>query len=181
MTRDTITPEMVREFLRYDTQTGRLYWRKRDVTWFPSEGHASRWNGKNAGKEAFTSNNGGYRDCAILRVGFLAHRVAWAIATGEWPQHTIDHINGDKLDNRLANLRDVPHAVNCKNTPLRINSASGNLGVNQFRGKWRAYISIDGRPKHLGLFDSKEDAIVARQRAEIENGYHENHARLRGG
>lgn len=92
----------------------------------------------------------------------LAHRIAWALQHGEWPQGEIDHINGDRQDNRIENLRDVPSFVNKQN----LRSATkrnrlGILGVHARRGKFRAFISVDGAVRALGTFHSAIEAHAA--------------------
>jgi hypothetical protein len=92
------------------------------------------------------------------------HRLAWLHYYGEWPKEQIDHINGDKHDNRIANLRDVPRGHNQQNfrKPNR-NNTSGFLGVSWFRktGRWTASITVDGRRKCIGYYATKEDAYAA--------------------
>jgi hypothetical protein len=109
----------------------------------------------------------------------LAHRVAWALHYGEWPSDQIDHVNGDKTDNRLENLRIVTAQGNAKNRSLRSDNTSGHVGVYWVREtkKWSAQIKVDGRQKTIGSFESLEDAVKARKAAEDLNGYHANHGR----
>lgn len=87
------------------------------------------------------------------------HRIAWVHAHGELPSGEIDHINGDRADNRLSNLRDVSRAINNQNRrgPGTL-SSSGFLGVSRFRDKWRAIIRVDGKKNYLGTFDTPQMA-----------------------
>jgi hypothetical protein len=109
--------------------------------------------------------------------GYLAHRVVWALVHGAWPQKQIDHIDHDRTNNRVENLRIVGHQENHRNTTLRKNNASGFMGVSWYKAgeKWTAYIMIDRVKKHLGCFDALEDAVAARRAAEARFGFHENH------
>lgn len=151
------TAERVRELFDYDPDTG-VFIRK--ITIF---------NGKKAGTRADvarkTGRLAGYTRICVDHQRFLAHRIAWLYMTGSWPDHEIDHINGDPSDNRFCNLRDVPGAINRQNQHRpRTGTASGYLGVK--RGgwknkKWSASIRIDGRNRHLGTFETKEDAYEA--------------------
>jgi hypothetical protein len=87
-----------------------------------------------------------------------AHRVVWLLIYGEWPKLEIDHIDGDRLNLRIANLRDVPKIINSENKrrPHR-GSRSGVLGVDLAKpGKWRARIRVRGKTIYLGTFDSPE-------------------------
>lgn len=90
-----------------------------------------------------------------------AHRLAWLWFHGEWPHGVIDHINGDPTDNRIENLRDVPQKINMQNQRRERSNKSGLLGVWKKRGKWVAAIKLDGRPYHLGSFQTAEGAHEA--------------------
>ena len=81
----------------------------------------------------------------------------------------VDHINHNRLDNRISNLRICTRQENCMNSGKRYNS-SGVTGVTwaQNRNRWHARIVINGKQKHLGYFKTKEEAIEARRQAEIE-------------
>lgn len=108
----------------------------------------------------------------------LAHRVIWEMHHGDIPHGmVIDHINHNPQDNRLENLRMVSIAENARNRKTPVNNTSGFQGVswNKFRGKWCAKISVNGKKKHIGLFDDISDAILARKKTNEEHGYHKNH------
>jgi hypothetical protein len=110
---------------------------------------------------------------------YKAHRLAWFYTYGKIPADQIDHIDGDGLNNRINNLRDVTSRQNSRNARLIWNSKSGTMGVSfcNEKGMWRARINTNSGRKHLGRFIDIEDAIAARKAAEIEYGYHENHGR----
>lgn len=156
--RNLPTPEELRNLLDYDPETGILNWRS---------GRRRR--------AGYVKNE--YRKVEVLGVCCGEHRVAWAIAHGEWPKHTIDHINGIKGDNRLANLRDVPNAENQKNRPKQANNTSGCTGVYWHKPtqRWRAKVKIDGWWKWLGNFEHKFDAVLTRLIAERDFGYTMRH------
>ena len=167
--------------ISYDAGTGRLFWKPRPVSNFKCHNDAARWNGKHAGKEAFTYKNAdGYKVGTLFGEQYRAHQVALALSLGKWPDTSIDHINGDRGDNRLCNLRLVNSVENSRNQCIRSNTKSGTLGVcwHKHSMKWRAYISTESGQKHLGTFTKKEEAIAARKSAERELSYHENHGRL---
>jgi hypothetical protein len=168
----TIDVELLPTLLRYEPETGKLFWLERESP--------PQWNAKCANKEAFIYvNTVGYHQGAIFGRGYLAHRVIWALVHGEWPTGEIDHINGNRADNRLINLRSVSHKQNSHNQKLRNTNTSGVCGVSwvQRDARWYASIHHDGKSKSLGQYKDFNDAVAARKAAEIEFGYHPNHGR----
>ena len=103
----------------------------------------------------------------------------WSLYTGIWPTQEIDHINGDRGDNRKSNLREVDAFLNHQNSKIRYDNKSGKTGVsfNKAQKKWVVNIGDNGRPVFLGAFANIQDAISAREAAEVSFGYHENHGR----
>lgn len=136
---------------------------------------------RSTGKPVGTVNGRGYVVVGFQGRKLLAHRLAWIITHGTWPKDQIDHVNGIRSDNRLANLRDVSASENSRNQSLRRDNTSGRIGVSfdKRSGKWYAYIRIDGRTVNLGRYDAQEDAVAARAAAEREYGFHANHGRRR--
>ena len=179
--REDITPEMVREFLDYDPETGALTWRHRNRKWFSRSNQFITWNKRFAGKPALATINGqGRLSGKINGIEFLAHRVAWCHHFGSWPKNDIDHKDGDHTNNRISNMRDVTHTINLRNRKKNANNKSGRIGVYfcRQRNKWKAVIgSGRGGKKYLGSFDTIGEAAAARKAAEAELGYHRNHSR----
>lgn len=103
---------------------------------------------------------------------YLAHRVIWCLATGKWPSELLDHINGNKTDNRVENLREVTVKTNHLNR-TRARNASGCVGVTWAAKEqnWRASITVGGKGINLGHFNSLEQAIKCRKQAEKTYGY----------
>jgi hypothetical protein len=177
-----IDPEILRTLLYYDLTTGKLYWRYRTSDMCSNSGNgaaanAARWNACFGGSEAFTGQNDkGYHTGSIYGKTYRASRVIWALFFGEWPDQ-VDHINGDKTDNRIINLRKVSHAMNQRNQGRYRNNTTGATGVLLRENRWLAQIKVSGKMKHLGSFDSFEQAATARKEAELQYGFHPNHGR----
>lgn len=108
-----------------------------------------------------TKNGGEYLSISISGKRYYAHRLAFYCMTGQWPKKHVDHINGDKMDNRWCNLREANMAQNKANEGLRSTNTSGWKGVSWNKGaqKWRSYIGATG--EHLGLFDCPVAAHLA--------------------
>ena len=184
--RDLPSQDILNQLLRYEPETGRLFWKERPSHMFKGEGRAQNdsakaWNAVWAGKEAFTSiDSDGYRQGAIFYRRYLAHHVIWRLVTGALPEET-DHDNGNRSDNRFGNLNDVTHAINCLNKARPTRNKSGVIGVHWHKkaGKWNAMICIPGTRKsvHIGLFETIEAAAAARKDAEAKHGFHKNHGR----
>lgn len=173
------SPDILRQLLRYEPETGKLFWRARDRAWFATDRSCNSWNSKFSGKEAISHKDGDKYLCgSVLGAQVRAHRVVMAMHLGRWPSE-VDHVNGNKTDNRLLNLREVCHGDNSRNFPRSKVNKSGRTGVSwdAKRGKWYAYIRHDYAVKNLGRYDDIEDAIKARREAERKHGFHENHGR----
>jgi hypothetical protein len=171
-----LTPDLIKRMVRYEPDTGRLFWLPRDRKFFDSEASYRIFHERFAGREAFTSKSTwGYLVAHPLRVTLAAHQAAWAIIYGEWPKGLIDHINGDRTDNRIANLRDVTIAENNRNRKRSKANKSGRVGVF-FKTSRRRWLATIGN-KEIGSFLTFEEACEARAKAEPEHGFHPNHGR----
>ena len=148
-TNDSAADE-VRGLLDYDPETGIFKWRVMR-------------GGVPAGSVAGGTHCQGYVAIQFRGAPRLAHRLAWLHFYGAWPEGHLDHINRDKKDNRITNLRVVTPSQNLQNTGLQKNSTSGYRGVslNVPTGRWKAYIKVGGRRKHLGYFATPQEASVA--------------------
>jgi hypothetical protein len=141
------------------------------------------WNTRYAGKEALGHVDAdGYKIGAILGRNYLAHRIIWLIISGCCPSGEIDHINGNRSDNRIANLRDVSKSENQRNATIRSDNASGFTGVcwHKAANKWIASIFVQKKNIYLGVFENIEDAKAARKAAEREYKFHKNHGKKKG-
>jgi len=115
------------------------------------------------GKPCMSPNKRGWKKIQINGKTMLQHRVAWFLVYGFWPKE-IDHINQDKADNRLINLRACTRSINSLNRGPRSDNKTGHQGVSWIpeRKKYRAWY----RNKHLGLFKTLEEAVARRREAE---------------
>jgi hypothetical protein len=163
--------DYLRQRLRYEPDTGEFFWKVNpDAT--------RSWNTRYAGKQAFTSKDRhGYHHTNLDGRVFRAHRVAWALHHGAWPEADIDHINHVRSDNRAENLRAVSRADNRKNASRSKNNTSAVCGVSWYgaKGCWQAYITTGGIQRNLGSFTIFADAVAARKAAEARYGFHPNH------
>lgn len=137
--------------LKYDPYTG-------VVTWV-----VSPRPGIMAGEPAGTKRIDGYIQLMYEGKRYMAHRLAWFVANGVWPTAQIDHINGERDDNRITNLREVGYVGNAQNVraAYKNNMTSGMLGVTRRRKKWEASIMCRGVKHYLGVFAAPEDAHAA--------------------
>jgi len=160
MAADLPTVEELRKLFVYDPETGELHWKTRaDV--------GAAWNARYAGQPAFrTVHSEGYLLGNIWRRKFYAHRVAFAIHHGRWPAGLIDHINGDRTDNRAANLREVDLSENAKNRRAGLRQ-SGHAGIWWIEGaqRWRVVRRHNKRRYNIGSYATLDEAIEAMREA----------------
>ena len=177
--RADITPELLRQLFRYDAETGHLIWLPRPPEMFEGKekNNCGSWNAKNAGKIAGTIDAKGYRRTRVNGVSILMHRIVWAIIHGRWPEQCIDHIDHNKLNNRIENLRDCSSLQNFRNQRLSKHNTSGVSGVSWSKAnqKWHVRIGNGGSRKYLGHYPSFDEAVAVKRKAERELGYHTNH------
>lgn len=171
--RELPSPAQLRQLLRYDPETGKLFWREAGIEFFEDGKRSAisrwrHWNSTYPGREAFTANNGnGYKRGAFRRVDLYAHRVVWAIIHGEWPVNEIDHIDLDRTNNKICNLREAIRNENAWNAPHHKDNKSGLKGVvlDKRRGHWSAKIMKFGKLYNLGRFNTAQEAHEAYCRA----------------
>jgi hypothetical protein len=148
--------ELFHDKFCYDPETGVIKYRR----------NHSRYK---KGDVPGSINEAGYLRVCLDNKVYMAHRLIYLVMTGSWPVGVIDHIDGDPLNNKWENLRDVSKTVNGRNTKRQKNNTSGFRGVSWVKGrlKWQAYISTGSGRVSLGLFDMLEEAILARVEAEM--------------
>ncbi|HIF5760533.1 TPA: HNH endonuclease [Raoultella ornithinolytica] len=115
------------------------------------------------GKSAGYIAKEGYVVISLGRESYKAHRLAWLVTYGEWPDEDIDHVVRDKSNNKIVNLRKASRSMNCANVGLRSHNTSGYRGVsfNAQWGRWFAQIIVGGEKRFLGYFESAEKASEA--------------------
>ena len=146
-----LSAAQARELLDYAPDTGLLTWK-------------ATGTGRRSGGEAGNRNTDGYVRTTIGKRHYANHRLAWLIYYGEWPKDQVDHIDGDRSNNRIFNLRQASSSINNQN--LRRAHSRNTLGVlgvyyEGVRSKYKAQISISGNQKYLGRFNSLEEASNA--------------------
>lgn len=143
----------LREMFRYDPENGTLW-------------HIS---GKKAGKIAGTPQSAGYTSVWIGRERFLLHRLIWKFHYGSEPRQ-VDHVDGNRGDSRIENLRAACEKTNQRNRGRQSNNTSGHKGAffRKYDQRWFASIRVDGKQKHLGYFPTAEAAHAAYCAAAIE-------------
>ena len=159
----------IMDAVSYDPDSGLLHWKERGADAFTkgkrtAKQKAQIFNAHYAGKTAFSSlTSAGYLAGTFEKKSVKAHRVAWALHYGEWPELPIDHINGERSDNRLQNLRLANQAQNSRNSAKYklAKATSPYKGVSRLGGKWKAAIDADHTRVYLGLFDDEVVAATA--------------------
>lgn len=161
-----LTAELLRQLIDYDPETGVITWRPRKE----KSRHDRMWNTRFAFKVAGTTDTNGYLCVSFRCVKHRAHRLAWLYVHGRWPADQLDHINRDRADNRLANLRECTGAENHQNRGVRAKSGVQGVRWHKQGQKWQARIRINGREVYLGLHETVEAASQAYQ--EAKGKYH---------
>lgn len=171
---------LLNQLLRYERETGKLFWLERGPEWFDggvygAERKARCWNERNALREAFTATNAaGYKKGIVLGFSLLAHRVIWKMVTGQDPDQ-VDHLDGVRSNNRWANLRDVDQSQNQRNACIRADNKSGASGVMMRRGKWFVQIWGEKGRVRTRSFESFDAAVTARDKLASKYGYSKRH------
>ncbi len=151
-----LTAEKLRSILNYESETGIFTWK------------VSNSNRVKVGAVAGSPNGHGYLCIKVLNRLYRAHRLAWLYVNGSWPKLDIDHINRNRSDNRIANLREVTHKQNMQNASKRSDNTSGHPGVcwHKQKSKWQARIRHNYKRIYLGYYNTIEEANAARKAAE---------------
>lgn len=149
------SPEVLRQLIHYIPETGELFW-------LPRPSAPQSWNTRYAGTPALASiGAAGYRQGYLHYSKVAAHRAVWAYIYGVWPDRFVDHKDGDKLNNRISNLRIASRSENARNRLSNRDAESSFVGVSRQGKKWRATIILYGQQKYLGAFSTEIDAARA--------------------
>jgi len=172
MAQRNIEISALHEWLIYDPTSGILTWRKRGIP---------KWDAKWAGRIAGSLHSTGHWRVTVAYRRYYAHRIAWAMTHGKWPEQQVDHRDGDRLNNRICNLRLATNGENQQNVAIKKSNKSGFVGVVWFKPKqrWRAEIRANNRAYHLGYFDDPESAHAAYVQA--KKRLHAFNPSIRGG
>lgn len=161
----TPIPEIVKDLIAYDPETGLLTWK------------VSRGTRK-VGGIAGTTTKRGYIRIQVSKTLCLGHRVAWFLHYGQQPGDQLDHIDNDGTNNRIVNLREATPSQNCSNTRTRAHCKSGIKNVCWRRNAWEVHIRINGKHKQFGrfqnLFEARERAIEVRKQYHMDFANHGN-------
>lgn len=165
-----LTAEEMRNIFSVDVDTGFLYWRI-------NAGQRGRVGARAGATKLFGKIR--YFTVSIFGKTYYTHKVVWSIHHGRIPSDQVDHINGDREDNRIENLREVTVDENVKNAKRRVDNASGLTGVywHKTKKRWISHIGENSGIKQLGGFRDLFEACCRRKSAEIALGYHANHGR----
>jgi hypothetical protein len=167
--------ELVRQLLDYDPVTGALTWRPRDEALFKRHSQFLNWNNRYPGSAAGYVSEYGYVVMHFQGTLFKAHRLIWLLVHGG-PVPEIDHIDGDRANNRIGKLRPATRAQNRANSIVSKNNSLGVKGVTLRKGRFIARIMHNGEAIRLGSFKTLEEATKARQEvAERLNGEFARH------
>ena len=153
-----VTQDQVRKLLDYDQDTGVFTWR-------------SFRNGRAVESAIAGCKGSGYVHIKIYGRSYLAHRLAWLYVHGEFPDCLIDHIDSDRSNNRISNLRKATFIGNGQNRKFKqSNNLSGFLGVYKANdsSKWKAQIRVNKKQVFLGSYDSPQEAHEAYLQAKRE-------------
>ena len=160
-----LTQEIVKTLFEYDKDSGKIFWKERDLSLFKTVSSWKQWNKRYSGKEAGFKNKQGYITIRIFKTKlYMAHRLIWLYCYGKLPDKFIDHINGNPSDNRIKNLREASYADNSRNRHMsngKIPFKGVALSDPRCLKKYRGYVFLNNKQIHLGTFDTPEEAHAA--------------------
>lgn len=183
--KNTIPTTWLDEAIRLDEKTGKLFWREdRPESHFKTKKGYNIYKSKYAGNLCGRVGRNGYLITGIVWGGkynhIKNHHIVWRLHTNKNipADKEVDHINGNRFDNKPTNLRLVCKRENSRNQKKHSSNTSGLPGVDYKKGKWRARIRHKGKDIHIGYFNEKSDAFAAWLKTKNELGFFEGHGKL---
>jgi hypothetical protein len=177
---ELLTFEEAYRILNYDCFTGEIRWsgNRSDLDYMSKQNID-----KHLGKHARRVDGNGYIKIQIKGKNYKAHRLAWLMTYEKWPDGEVDHIDGNGLNNRIENLRDVTKSQNQRNRRINKASTTGVTGVcfHKVKKKYEVSIKSNGRQVYVGAFKTIEEAAAARKAANEQYGYHPLHGTVKNG
>ena len=172
-----LSQQYLKECFDYDPETGLLTWKKRPLSHFKNKTVHRNINNKMAGKNAGRNNSTRYFEVQLNKKKHKAHRIVMLLIYGWESNLQIDHINHNRADNRLNNLRYVTRTENMRNRIISSNNKTGIHGVHfdKSSNSFISRIGINNNRIRLGCYKSFFDACCARKSAEYVLGFHKNH------
>jgi uncharacterized protein YeaC (DUF1315 family) len=157
-----LTQEQLQSVLAYDPETGNFLWKTSNFL-------------RNAGDIAGYITARGYRKMRVGKHVYYAHRLAWLNEYGKWPDGEIDHINHNKQDNRIQNLRSTDKKGNARNRRCRNRTGYSGLRYSKATGCWKFYAAFPDGSRWNCIYQYKADAIARRRQILRQQGFHKNH------
>ena len=142
----------IMQVISYNPKSGVFKWKV--------DGSDSK-SGEEAGTILKSKGDRFYRVIRISGKSYYAHRLAFFMMRGEWPENQVDHRDNDGLNNKWNNLRIATPSKNQANSRMQVNNTTGFKGVSRKRKRFVASIAVDGKQRHLGTFDTAEEAHIA--------------------
>lgn len=158
-----ITQEYLLSILDYDPETGNLYWKRRPIESFATSRAYGLWNTRFANKIAGSKTMTGYISVRLKNRGYQAHILIWIMLNGDSYEGEIDHVNGNRDDNRICNLRIANDTTNAQNKKCRSDSKTSIKGVSKRPCGWVPRIQIGKKRICLGTFNCPAVASFAYQ------------------
>lgn len=158
-----ITQKELKDKLTYNPATGHFYWLK------------GKMKDRVAGCKCGNLPDQGYWEITINKKRYRAHRLAWLYMYGTLPDKLMDHIDHNRTNNAISNLKEVDKHTNAKNKTLYRNNKTGYPGVDPHGNNWKARIGVNGTKVLLGVFPTFEEAVAAKKAGEKLLAYHKNH------
>ena len=159
-----LTQKRAIELFSYNRKTGKL------------TNRIQRNNRNKIGDLAGTLKEDGYRRVEVDGMRIYAHHIVWLIVHGKLPTKSVDHINNERGDNRIKNLREATQSEQQKNHTITAANTSGANGTELMAsGRWRAQIKVDGKSIQVGTYDTQKEAVAARKKADATHGFDKTH------